>query len=137
MVGRHVLDDHALMLRRTPPHPALRQLGARLKAVRSQAGWTQEQLAEAVRLTTHSVSQYETGKMSLRVVSLVQIAEALQVGLGDLLDLQRSLPAASPPPEGDELLRHFRSLDRLDRELATRLLRDLAEVGARRRTGCA
>lgn len=111
---------------RRAPHPQLRLLGQRLKQVRSGSGWTQERLAAAVDVTAQAISQYEGGKMSLRISTLLNIATALRVGIGALLDADLPLPLGTPPAEGIEILDYYLRLTPDDRALAVRLVRDVA-----------
>ena len=118
------------MLRRPPAHPELRTIGARLKAVREGGGWTQEQLAEAIGVTSHTISQYERGEQSPRLTTLLRIAATFAVAPGSLVDITLPPPQSAPPPEGTEVLALYMRLAEDDRRLAVRLLRDI--VSARR-----
>lgn len=108
-----------------PARDLLRKLGARLKAIRSEATWTQEQLADAVEIAPNTISRFENGHLSLRITTLANIADALGVSLGDLLDVTRAPPPASPPPADQEMLTLFYTLDDEARELATSLVREV------------
>lgn len=118
--------DELERMPRRAPHPLLPLVGARLKHVRAEAGWSQQRLAEAAGISTQAVSQYENGKMSLRISTLLNIATALRVGVGALLDVNLPLPEAGPPPEGSEILKYYLPLEPKDRALAVRLVRDVA-----------
>jgi transcriptional regulator with XRE-family HTH domain len=118
------------MARRAPAHPELRTIGTRLKAVRESGGWTQEQLAEAIGVTPHTISQYERGEQSPRLTTLLRIASAFSVPPGALVDIALPSPQGAPPPEGAEVLTLYLALPEEDRRLAVRLLRDI--VASRR-----
>ena len=104
----------------------LRDLGRRVAEARTQRGYTQEQLAEAIDIQPVTMSRWETGDRALSITTLANIADALGVGLGDLLDVERDLPSSEHGPEEAELLRAFDKLDPNRRELVLRLLRELA-----------
>ncbi|WP_390621258.1 helix-turn-helix domain-containing protein [Urbifossiella limnaea] len=57
--------------------------GARLRTLREGAGYTQAELAAAVGIYPHEVSNYERGKTEPSFSVLVRIAEALRVSLSD------------------------------------------------------
>lgn len=111
---------------RRDPHPQLPLLGARLKLVRGAARWTQEQLATAIGVTPQVISQYENGKSSLRISTVLNMAAALRVGVGQLLDVDLPMPTASPPPEASEIIGYYLRLGDADRALAVQLVRDVA-----------
>lgn len=115
---------------RSPAHPELRAIGARLKAVREGGGWTQEQLAEAIGVTAHTNSQYERGEQSPRLTTLLRIAATFAVAPGAIVDVALPPPQPAPPPEGTEILALYMGLSAEDRRLAVRLVRDV--VAARR-----
>ncbi len=63
-------------------------LGARIKAVRKQRGWSQEQLAERVGISTQYVSNIERGKENPTLDLLLRVAHALKVSLAEIFDLE-------------------------------------------------
>ncbi len=111
---------------RTRDHDLLRELGKRLARARQDRGWTQERLAEAVGLEPVSLSRLETGDRALSISTLAAVAGALGIGLGDLLDVERELPAVEHAPEAAEALRLLDRLDPDRRDLVVRLMRELA-----------
>ena len=64
----------------------LRQLGHRLKAQRTAAGMTQQQLAERAGMDRTYVGRLEHGQHSITVLVLNRLALALGVAAGELLD---------------------------------------------------
>jgi transcriptional regulator with XRE-family HTH domain len=101
-----------------------------MKAVREAGGWTQEQLAEAIGVTSHTISQYERGEQSPRLTTLLRIAATLSVRPGMLIDVDLPVPVVAGPPEGAEILTLYRGLSEDDRRLVTRLVRDVAAARA-------
>ncbi len=59
--------------------------GATVKHLRTEGGWTQEQLATRVRCARNSIAQIATGTRRLSLPLLEQLARALRVDLADLV----------------------------------------------------
>ena len=104
----------------------LRAVGQRVARMRRDGGFTQEQLAEAIEIQPVTLSRLETGDRALSLSTLARISEALNVGLGDLLDVERDVPARDVPPEEAEVVRLFRTLPPGQKDVVLRLLRDLS-----------
>ena len=104
----------------------LRAVGARLQQIRKEHGWTQEVLAEAIGIEPVSLSRLETGDRALSLTVLARASTALGVSLGDLLDVTRPVPAIDIPADEAEAQRLFAALDVDRRDLALRLLREVA-----------
>lgn len=104
----------------------LREVGRRVADARKARGWTQEALSESVGIEPVTLSRLETGDRALGLSMLARIADALGVGLGDLLDLQRDLPEPGHGPEEAELLRAYTGMTKARRQLLLRLARELS-----------
>lgn len=104
----------------------LRMVGARLQQLRKRRGWTQEALAEAIDIQPVTLSRYETGDRPLSLTVLARASGALDVGLGDLLDVSRDAPEPDSSIEELELLRLWHGLDAERQDLALRLLREVS-----------
>jgi transcriptional regulator with XRE-family HTH domain len=104
----------------------LRDVGQRVAKARRDRGWTQEQLAEAITIEPVSLSRLETGDRALSLSTLASIADLLQVSVGDLLDVTRSLPETTLKPDEAELLRLFQELPEGKQDILLRLARDLS-----------
>ena len=100
-------------------------VGRRVAQSRKDRGFTQEQLAEAIGIEAVTLSRLETGHRALSLSTLASISAALGVGLGDLLDSGRDLPAPEHTPEEVELLRLFGKLSPTQRDVLLRLAREL------------
>lgn len=72
--------------------PLAADIGDRIVAARKRAGLTRQQLADRIDTTAASLSLYERGHRSPSVERLVEIAEALGIEPGALLDGVRSSP---------------------------------------------
>ena len=104
----------------------LQAVGQRLAEARKARGYSQESLAEAAGLEAVTLSRWETGDRALSLSALARIAATLGVGMGDLLDAERPLPAPSHGPDEAELLRSYVGMTRSRRQLLLRLARELA-----------
>ena len=103
------------------------QIGTRIRKVRRERGWTQDQLANAVGVSRSAVAQWETGRAGQVTGNLTRIAATLEVGVEYLMygDDKRT---ASDVRQGDELalLRLYRECSPEDRQLVLRTARRLA-----------
>ncbi len=59
------------------PNPFLRQLGARVRQLREEAGLSQEALADQAGLDRSYMSGIERGIRNVSILNLVKIAKAL------------------------------------------------------------
>ncbi len=57
------------------------EIGRKIRILRKTRGLTQEQLAERLRITRATISNYEIGRRSPHIKELEDIAEALGVNL--------------------------------------------------------
>jgi transcriptional regulator with XRE-family HTH domain len=79
-----LIDDSA-------PHPLDVALGSRIRLRRRELGLSQEQLARQVGITFQQVQKYEHGTNRVSFSRLVEIAQALQCGVMDIVgDLDKS-----------------------------------------------
>jgi transcriptional regulator with XRE-family HTH domain len=67
------------------PSSLAHAIAAQVKALRTQRGWTQAQLAEAAEMTSDEVSRIERGTREPRFVTIERLAEALAVPPARLL----------------------------------------------------
>lgn len=105
------------------------QIGARIKEVRFERGWTQDQLAQAVGVSRSAVAQWETGRAGQVTGNLTRIAAVLDVGVEYLMH-GSDKHAASEVRLGDELalVRLYRVCSPDDRQTILRLTRRLAQA---------
>ena len=105
------------------------EMGIRIRGVRRERGWTQDQLANAVGVSRSAVAQWETGRAGQVTTNLTRIAEVLEIGVEYLMygDDKRT-PAEARL--GDELaiLRLFRECSSDDRQFLLRTARRLVAV---------
>ncbi len=77
------------------PHPLDVALGSRIRLRRRELGLSQDQLARQVGITFQQVQKYEHGTNRVSFSRLVEIAQALQCGMMDIIgDLVSSKASA-------------------------------------------
>lgn len=62
----------------------IEKLGIRIKELRKARGYTQDQLAAYTEMNRVNITQIESGAKNIEFMTLVRIAQALEVGLPDL-----------------------------------------------------
>jgi transcriptional regulator with XRE-family HTH domain len=131
----HGSDEHT-------PHPLDIALGARVRLRRKELGLSQDQLARAVGITFQQVQKYEHGTNRISFSRLVEICEALECGIVDLIgNLDKYKTSASlsrqigflTEPGATDLLEAYASIDSPKRRrailnLARQLASDQAET---------
>ncbi len=113
------------MPRRHDPN-LLVAIGARVAALRRERGLTQEDVAARAGLEPATVSRCEVGARALSLTNLFRVAEALEINLGDLLDVGRALPPPALPADELEWLALWKRLAPDRRTLALRTMREFA-----------
>jgi transcriptional regulator with XRE-family HTH domain len=108
-------------------------VGERIRRIRVERGWTQDQLAEHVGVSRSAVAQWETDRVGQVRGNLTRIADALDVSVEYLLhgeDRRGPVNAGT----GDELalLRLYRQCDDEDRSFLLRTARKLAKAASAR-----
>ena len=78
--------------------------GAKLKAIRTERGWSQEQLADLLGTTKQVISRYETNQRTPKITVAQEYAEKLGVRLPYLINESLefdplSIPGIMPPPK--------------------------------------
>lgn len=63
----------------------LKELGSRIRALRQDRGWTQQQFADQCGLHRTYIAGTERGERNVTVISLRTLAEVLRVAPGELL----------------------------------------------------
>jgi len=70
-------------------------IGARVRALRQQKGWTQEELGGRADLDFTTIGGAERGEKSLSLKSLARVAEALEIDLAWLVRSAQSKTGAA------------------------------------------
>ena len=69
------------------PIESRREIGRRIREWRQRRGLSQLAVARAVGITQGSLSNYEQGKREPRLSTFLEMLSALDVGVGELLDI--------------------------------------------------
>jgi transcriptional regulator with XRE-family HTH domain len=96
-----VVCDAAAVIRSagTADRAFLQRLGLRVKVLRTARRMSQEELAEAAGLDRTYVSRIERGAHNITVLTLVRVADVLEVSAGRLLDSAWDVDPIGAPPE--------------------------------------
>lgn len=96
--------------------------GVRIKGLRERRGWTQENLAERMDISTNYLSSIERGKENPTLNMLIKFSDALDVEMRELFDFGHEVS----PPELRAMLKRFaKELADEDLKLAVKVLRAL------------
>lgn len=68
-----------------------KKLGMRIKALREQAGYSQEKLADLVKISRVSLSQVETGDRRISAEEIAEFSKIFNVASDILLDLKKDI----------------------------------------------
>ncbi len=102
------------------------QIGARIRDVRRDKGWTQDQLAAAVGVSRSAVAQWETGRAGQITGNLDRIAASLEVGVEFLMyGEDKRGPGHASSADELALLRLYRDCSPDDRQLLLQTARRL------------
>jgi transcriptional regulator with XRE-family HTH domain len=109
-------------------------IGARIRAARKAAGFTQAELAEAVGVEPESINRIENAKLSPSRGTLQKVAKALGVKLTDLLDDDAGVQVPKPvlTPARRRLLRLVDGLTDDQVEVLARAVEHLLRLGHER-----
>lgn len=69
-------------------HPRLRLFGLRVRQLRDRCRLSQEKLGERANMDPTYISGIERGLRNISLLNLIALAQALGVGVGDLVDQQ-------------------------------------------------
>jgi transcriptional regulator with XRE-family HTH domain len=83
------------------------RLGHNISARRKQLEWTQEYLAERLKLGTATLARYEAGTTTPSLATLEDVATALDITMGELLANEKHV---GPLPECEKLAAWLHSL---------------------------
>jgi transcriptional regulator with XRE-family HTH domain len=108
-------------------------VGSRVRRLRKEHGWSQDQLAERTKLSKSFLSEIETGTEKPRGPNLVLLAQALGTSIDYLMTGKE--PELEPPPNLDVPAALAKVAERLDLPFAhVAMLREMyGRIEARRR----
>jgi transcriptional regulator with XRE-family HTH domain len=72
-------------------HPSLVKLGQRIRELRTNKGFSQEDFAAACELDRTYMGGVERGERNIATLNLIRIAKTLKVEIGELLPLLKKL----------------------------------------------
>lgn len=118
------------------------RISARIRAARKKAGLTIEQLAFKAQILPPTMSQLERGRAPLRLHHVKQVADALGIAPGSLLDTEAELPEPFVQPALDphyivdpverKLLAAFRELRGKEQRIVMLLATEMRRTRDRR-----
>jgi|GEM_PF-1849868 transcriptional regulator with XRE-family HTH domain len=68
----------------------IQDIGRRIAEIRSQKGWKQQDLADAIPVTWRQVARWEAGASNFTVASLQKLSNVLGCSLNDFLKKPKS-----------------------------------------------
>lgn len=105
----------------------LKELGSRFRKIRKDRGLTQGDIAEALSIQDITVSRWERGDRAVSLATLAEAADALGVTLADLVGTATPVPSQGQTAWESEALANLRRMERSRRDLALKLIRELAK----------
>ncbi len=112
-----------------------RIIGALIRRFRLRAGISQMRLAELIGVSYQQIQKYESGRSSISVERLIQIADALRTPVTEFLPSKKDLLSEPEEPYGrlskDErlLLELFRRIK--DKQSRKAIIKIIKDIGAR------
>jgi transcriptional regulator with XRE-family HTH domain len=72
-----------------------KEIGWKLRKLRLQAGWTQENLAEKIGVSVQQIQNYESGANKMNTDRVQQVSQALDVPVQSIFtDIDETIPMA-------------------------------------------
>lgn len=65
-----------------------RKVAGRIKALRTEKGITQQQLAAMLDYEKSNMSRLESGKVNIKLNTIYKIAQALKISMSELVDVE-------------------------------------------------
>jgi transcriptional regulator with XRE-family HTH domain len=96
----------------------------RLRAIREQRGYSQDELARRTGLQASAISHFETGTRKPSFENLRRLADALEVTTDYLLGRDDKSSGFSRP---EQLFQNYERLKAEDRKVVDRVVRELAK----------
>jgi len=95
-------------------------LGERIKLLRKERGWSQDELAQKIDSDARQISRYENGKIVPSVEAVIRLAQTLDVSIDYLL--LEDVPRRPLKAQDAGFLARFQDLGELSTEDKTSLL---------------
>jgi XRE family transcriptional regulator, regulator of sulfur utilization len=68
-----------------------KQIGLKIRLLRMEKGWSRQQAAEKLELSTTAYGNMERGETDICVTRLAKVAEVFEVGLAELLGAEKTV----------------------------------------------
>ena len=106
-------------------NPDYKALGTKIGGIRKEKGYSQDELSEKINVTRITISNIETGRKAPSLDLLVDIANALDTSLDNLL-----VDSLTHSPDGSdkELNSLFRDCTPTEKDILKKALRNLKEI---------
>ena len=98
------------------------QLGSRIAKLRKDQGVTQVQLAERLGVSQQTITAYEVGRRRIQVSALPVIAQALGVGVEELVGAPPAPRKRGPAPKLQQQLEQLSRLPKAQQRLVSQLI---------------
>jgi transcriptional regulator with XRE-family HTH domain len=99
--------------------------GEKLKELRKNQGWTQDQLGQKAKIHGRHIGKYESGRAMPNAEAIIRLSKILKVSIDYLLlDEQQSNPQTTSIKD-QELLRKFKAVEEMsdkDKDVISSLL---------------
>ena len=100
-------------------------LGDRIRLVRTNRGYSQEELAEAVSLTRESINRIEKGMFRPKLETVTQIAGFLNIPVDYLVSNDSNGGEIDP---GSEMLQLLLDCNKLEKKILVETMRSLKQI---------
>jgi transcriptional regulator with XRE-family HTH domain len=100
-------------------------IGDKIRTLRKDRGWTQEELAKKLGVKPQNISRYEKGRVQPRESTLAIFAEIFALPLAEFTNLAASVDIPNLDPEIAEYVRAIPTLDAKDQEAVKCVLKAL------------
>ena len=97
-------------------------IGERIRSIRRERNWTQDDLAKKAGLLCQNVARYETGRTTPRKAMLARFAKAFDLTVEELVAEPKRTDEFPADPELAKLFRHISTLSEDDRAAVKRVL---------------
>ncbi len=103
------------------------KIGTFLKTLRNEKGFTQEELAEILNVSSRSISRWENGKNFPDISLLVQLAELYDVEIIEIIDGERK--SETMKKETKEVAEKLSDYAEADKEITIKRIRNQSLMG--------
>jgi len=104
----------------------LAAIGNSLRLIRKRRGITQKRLGEKIGVTREAITAYEAGKAHLTDITLLDLAAALRVSVGEILGEERQM--VKPPEINRRWAKRMEVIESLPESIKKHILRSLDDV---------